>query len=157
MVMRIPYYPSREFRIKKLLEIFEPPSGSKIIDLGSGDGRVLREFARRYDDVLLYGIEKDPILINISKKLSEEFNNITINRGDLFKEDLSNYNIVYTYLTTEALERLRDKAINFIKKGGVWIALDYRIPRIKPVLVIELDKWHKYYIYGDERKVKFNF
>ena len=133
--------------MEKLLEVFEPRSGAKIIDLGSGDGRVLRYIASRYDDVKLVGIEKDPVLYKVSKKLSEGYNNIEIIRDNLFNIDLEGFDIVYTYLTREALKRLRDKARIFIENGGVWIALDYPIPGLKPREVIKLDKWHKYYIY----------
>ncbi len=146
--MRIPYYPSRESRVKKLLEVFEPEPNSKIIDLGSGDGRVLREFANKYDDIKLYGIEKDWKLVYISRNLSKEFKNIDIKQGNLFDVPLDNYDVVYTYLTVDALRRLRNKAVKFVDRGGTWIALDYRIPGLKPVVVIDLDKWHKYYIYS---------
>lgn len=150
--MRIPYYPSRESRLKRLLEVFEPWPGSSIADLGSGDGRVLRAIASKFDDVMLYGYEKDPILLDVSRRLSEGYDNIQFVNADLFNVDISKHDIIYSYLTPEALKRLRNKAIDFLEKGGIWIALDYKIPGVKPYIVIELDKWHKYYIYSWSRK-----
>ncbi len=149
--MRIPYYPSRESRVKKLLEVFEPKSGVKIIDLGSGDGRILRILSSKYDDIYLYGVEKDKVLFDISNKLSKGYGNIKIFNGDLFHVDISRYDIVYTYLTSDALKRLRDRAEDFLSRGGTWIALDYSIPGIKPRHIIKLDGWHKYYIYYFEK------
>ncbi len=152
--MRIPYYPSRESRLKHLLEVFEPEPGSSIADLGSGDGRVLRVIASKFDDIELYGYEKDPILVEVSRRLSEGYRNIHFFNMDLFNVDLSKHDIIYSYLTPEALGRLRNKALEFIESGGIWIALDYRIPNVKPSVVIELDKWHRYYIYsGNHEKL----
>ncbi len=150
--MRIPYYPSRESRLKRLLEVFEPEPGSSIADLGSGDGRVLRIIASKFDDIELYGYEKDPLLVDVSRRLSEGYGNIHFFNMDLFSVDLSKHDIIYSYLTPEALGRLRNKAIEFIEDGGIWIALDYRIPNVKPSVVIELDKWHRYYIYSGNRE-----
>ncbi|HIE37307.1 TPA: hypothetical protein EYP83_03975 [Candidatus Geothermarchaeota archaeon] len=156
--MKIPYYPSRESRLRRLLDIFEPESGAKIVDLGSGDGRVLRLFADRYDDIYLFGYERDKRLIEVSRRLSREYDRIKIIGADLFKADLSRYDIVYTYLTRDALNRLRDKAVEFLGNGGIWIALDYPIPGIKPAIVIELDRWHRYFIYGyDNNRVRKMF
>jgi len=153
--MRIPYYPSRESRLKRLLDIFVPEPGSRIVDLGSGDGRVLRAIASKFDDVYLHGYEKDARLVRVAKSLSRNYKNIEVYNADLFEVDITKYDIVYTYLTPEALDRLRRKANQFLEDGGVWIALDYKIPGVKPSLVIYLDKWHRYYIYSfDDRRAK---
>ena len=138
--------------MKRLLEVFEPEPGSSIADLGSGDGRVLRAIASKFDDVELYGYEKDPILVEVSRRLSEGYENIHVVNTDLFNVDLSRHDIIYSYLTPEALRRLRDKALDFIDQGGIWIALDYRIPGVRPSIVLELDKWHRYYIYSGSLK-----
>lgn len=150
--MKIPYYPSKQDAIRKLLEVYIPPSGTNILDLGSGDARVLIEIAKRYDDAILVGVEKNPLLIEASmRKIGRlGLKNIKLIHADMFKVDLDDYDVIYAYLTRDALNKLRPRLVNFIMEGKEIFTYDIAIPGVKPYEVYRIDtlsKRHKLYRY----------
>ena len=158
---KIPYYPSRWEAIKELLKIYVPNSGERIVDLGSGDARVLTTLALRYDDIRLVGVEKDPKLVLASNRRIRRLNlaNIDILQQDLFKYPITRENIdtIYAYLTKDALRMLKPKLQEFIKNDGLIILLDFKIPGLKPDLkttIKGLDEIHKLFIYGNKRRLR---
>jgi len=150
--MYIPYYPTRWETIKKLVSILEIPSKARFIDLGSGGGRVISQIASKYDDVEVYGIEKNPLLVNAAKHYLDKYNiKATVIKGDLFKVNLNDFDIVYAYLTTDALNRLRYRIKNIIDRGKIFITFDFNVPGIRPTLTVNIDKLpgnHRIYFYG---------
>ncbi len=149
-MMRIPYYPSREEAIKTLLKTINIKPGSKFMDLGCGDSRILIELARKYDDIKLYGVDINPYLVNIGRRRANRLrlNNIFIQQGNLFNQDLNNFDIIYVYLTRDALKKLYNKFVDFLNKGGEIIAYDIPIPNIIPAEIIPVEKTHgKHYLY----------
>src|SRR5882672_3428464 len=60
-----PYVPSRKDSIKKMLVLANLKPGDKVVDLGSGDGRIVIAFARNGIDA--HGYEISPALVLWSK------------------------------------------------------------------------------------------
>ena len=60
---------SRKESLKKLFEVVAIPGGSTLLDIGSGDGRVLSEFLRMHPHNFGIGIEKGlfPYLLSCIK------------------------------------------------------------------------------------------
>lgn len=147
----IPYYPTREEVLKKLYRIIIPKNNAKIMDLGSGDGRIIELFAKNYDDVLLYGVEKNPVLAGISKKRLRKFGDkVSIIENDFFQHDLNKYDIIYSYLTRKAYSKLQYKISDFIDSGGVLITYDIPITKLRPTLRIPMEtvgNKHSLYVY----------
>ena len=153
----IPYYPSRIESIKYLVRYYNPRPGERILDLGSGDARSLIEFARRYDDIKLYGVEINNSLIDASRRRIKRLGldtRIEILKGDLFNFNFMGFDTLYTYLTKEAYRRLLPKIINFLESGGRIIAYNISIPKLKPVEIIRIPDLsnHRYLIY-DKRNI----
>lgn len=161
MSIKIPFVPSKQEIIKKLMEIYIPRSNERIVDLGSGDARVLISIANKYDDVRLFGIEKDPLLINIAHKKIWRCNlwdNINISKQDIFHINITrkNYDTIYAYLTNQALTKLKPKLIKFIHEGGLLILNDFKLPNLKPDLIIPVrieSGTHYIYVYGNKNRL----
>jgi SAM-dependent methyltransferase len=92
---------------------------SKFIDLGSGDGRIVIEFAKKnYES---YGIEMNPFLVFLSKlKIRKEgLKNVKIIWGNFWKMNLTQFDIIYFYqyklankfLTKKLLKHSKNKII----------------------------------------------
>ena len=108
----IPYYPTPMNVVDKMIEVASLKPGDKLIDLGSGDARIPIRAAQIYDDIKCHGVEINPVLVSSSMKKIKKLNlegRVNIFRGDLFKIDLSRFNVITLYLTPEALSILSRK------------------------------------------------
>jgi cyclopropane fatty-acyl-phospholipid synthase-like methyltransferase len=113
--------------VTRLVELADVPRGASWIDLGSGDGKILIEAARRYG-IKGVGIERiAPLRIwsRIKIRLAHA-NDITIRSGDFFKEDLSKYDVVSFYLLPMTTEELLPKLQRELKPGA--LLLFHRYP-----------------------------
>ncbi len=155
---RVVYLPSDKEFVKRLLRVYEPSPGVKILDLGSGDGRILESFLDKYSDIKAFGVEINPNLVSLSRRRLSRFKDIAqIKLGNMYNVNLSDYDVVYTYLTRNALFNLRPNINKLLSSGGILIAHDYPVPGIRPSLtdVVDLSgKKHYIFIYFDKDRVK---
>ncbi len=158
MPRRVVYYPSDKDFLNHLVKFIEPPSGAHLVDLGCGDGRVLHVFGRHYDDIRVTGVEIDPNLVRVARqKLSSIGDRAKVIKGDLFKENLERYDIIYAYLTRDALSHMRNKLIRFLYEGGLLVTHDYPVPGLEPSRVHLIDlggKKHYIFLYFDKERVR---
>ncbi len=157
---KIPFYPSKWEVVEKLSRIYVPRPSERIVDLGSGDARILITLASKYDDIKLLGIEKNSKLVNASRRRIQRLNlgNVEILNQDLFNYKISKEKIdtVYAYLTKDALLKLKPKLVKFIENNGLIILLDFNIPKLKPSITIPINTasgryW--LYIYGNKDRI----
>ncbi len=79
-----PYVPAKMHDIKQAFEdLYELSYDDTVLDLGSGDGRVLREVSRRGGKAV--GYEMHPILVAVSRWLSRKDANVKIVQGNFWK------------------------------------------------------------------------
>ena len=106
-----PWVPTSREVIYTMLTMSEVKPGEIVYDLGSGDGRVLIAAARRFD-ARAVGVEMDVFrylwslsavaLLGLRKR-------VRIIRGNLFEIDLSEADVVFSYLLQNTNDRLKDK------------------------------------------------
>ena len=108
--------------------------GDRILDLGSGDGRVLFEIQKENNinklDIKLFGYEISPILVLYSKiKQAILFKRgITFDVLNIFELDFSEYNKIYCYLDAKSIKIIENK-INKTMENNVYMELySYRFP-----------------------------
>lgn len=78
-----PYVPSRRRDLVRMFDELYPITASDVvIDVGSGDGIILREASRRGAKAV--GYEINPILVAISKLLSRNDENVTVTMANFW-------------------------------------------------------------------------
>jgi len=102
-------------------------------DLGSGDGRILVEAAKK--GIKVVGIEQNRLLNWIAKRKTRKLKNVKIIQGDIFKQDLSKTSIIVAYLSQKVAERLQKKIEKEVKKGTRIILIDHAFIDWKPIRV----------------------
>ncbi len=149
---RIPFVPSPHDVVEKMLSLADPRSDELLIDLGSGDGRIVISAAENYRCSAL-GVEIDKDLVGKAKEkiLRKSPINAQIVHGDLFNFDFSKADVVTLYLLPSTLEILKPKLLS-LKKGARIVCHDFAIPGVKPSDVIFTKSWftnkvHKIYVY----------
>lgn len=150
----IPFVPSPLSVAKRMLEIAELHEGETLLDLGSGDGRILIAAVEWFGAKKAIGIEIREDLVRaarneIRKKGLED--RALVIQGDFFQVPIDEADVVVLYLTRQALESLRPKLESRLKQGTRIVCHDYEIKGWKPAKVEKLRLWrfwpHKIYLY----------
>jgi len=110
----VPYVPTPYKIIKRMIVLANIEPDDKIIDLGSGSGRIILKIACRYPNEVT-GIDNSAVLILLTKArfwLKKIFGLIKskkyqIIKGDFLNFNLNGYNLVFCFLTNTAMEKLK--------------------------------------------------
>jgi precorrin-6B methylase 2 len=106
----VPYVPTPKKIIRTMIEMAEVQKNEKIVDLGSGTGKIIIAAAKQHKNNLIVGVEKSFILRTVTKfrLLFHPIlkKRIQIIKHDFFNLDLRSFNVVFCFLTPEALRIL---------------------------------------------------
>lgn len=129
-----PYVPTPQKRVKKMLELAQLKPGEKLVDLGSGDGRILIEAAKLGAEAI--GYEIDPFLVLKSKKEIKKQgleNKIKIYRRSFWQADLKEADVVTFYGITGIMKRMEKKLLKELKPGARVCCYVFSFPKWKPI------------------------
>ncbi|MHA1373071.1 MAG: class I SAM-dependent methyltransferase [Promethearchaeota archaeon] len=121
-------------------------SPQKLIDLGAGNGNIIIFSALNYG-ISSLGIEINDILINEikerikilkEKKLnsSKILHKVVIKKGDLFQQDLSNFDFVYLF-SLPTMQKYLKHVFLTAKEGTIVISYKYPLDEFDSILKLE--------------------
>ncbi len=118
----------------------------RFIDLGCGFSGALSYLSRRFIDARFEGVETAPMVFLVSwfRSLMGKFK---VRYCDIWKTDLSQYDVVYCFLSPVPMPELWIKAQREMTRGSHLVSNTFVIPGVKPDRVIELNDWRKSSIY----------
>jgi len=131
-----PYVPTSKKRIKEILKTADLKKGKLFIELGSGDGRIVRTAVNQYQ-VKGIGVDINPLLIFWAKILGSK--NIDFKVEDIFKTDLRKADYLYIFLMPKLIEDLKEKLEKELKKGTVVISHGFPIEYWQKKLYKKID------------------
>ena len=105
--------------VERMLRLAEPKPGEYLIDLGSGDGRIVIEAAKRYGTRGL-GVDIDPRLVKLARDNARKAGVEPLARfevQDFFEMDLRGASIVTAYLLPDVNLKLMPKLLEQLKPG----------------------------------------
>ena len=106
-----PYLPIHTKYLRSINNKLDIKPGITVVDLGSGDGKILVEAAKRGATVI--GYEINPLLAWISKlRLRKWQSHATIYRKNLFEADLSKADIIFIFGINGMMDRLSKKLLH---------------------------------------------
>ena len=127
-----PFIPSfRRKRVKSVQSVIEFVSkialGNKMADIGSGDGRVVIEFAKQGFESM--GIEINPFLVLWSRLKIKRLGlkNANIIRKNFWKYDFTGFDVVYVFQLTSVNAMLTDKFYKELKTGAIVISAGFQM------------------------------
>lgn len=107
----VPYFPTPQPAVEKMLAMAEIKSGDYLIDLGSGDGRIPITAAKLYG-IRALGVDLDPARIiqaNESAKQERVADKAVFREQDLFETDLGEATIITMFLLGSVNLKLRPR------------------------------------------------
>jgi len=121
------FIPTSSIRVKTFLDAIPMSSQNLLVDLGCGDGRVLRAARKRYG-VKTLGFEINPFAYFTAKLRSLGVQGITIRWRDFWDEDLKDANVVFCYLFPDVMKRLAEKLEAELHPGTWVVSCNFPIP-----------------------------
>ena len=134
------WVPSPPEVIAAMLELADVRPTDVVYDLGSGEGEIVIEAARRYG-VRAVGVEIDPErLDNAHKKAAAAgvTDRVTFVQRDLFEADISEATVVTLYLFPDVNARLRPKLVRELRPGTRIVSHDYGLGDWTPEKTVEV-------------------
>jgi hypothetical protein len=149
-----PYLPTPMSIVDQMLQAGQLKPGETMFDLGSGDGRIVIEAARKYKANAI-GVELDDALAASS---TEKIANLGLAKtariihGDLLGQDYSSADLITVYLWPEANQKVARMLEGQIKKGARVVSHDFEMAPWKPTSVITIPddgtgRSHMLYVY----------
>ncbi|UCF92769.1 MAG: class I SAM-dependent methyltransferase [Desulfobacterales bacterium] len=129
------YVSSSRVRIAAFLDAVPMPAGQLLIDLGCGDGRVLRQARARYD-VRAVGYEINPLAYLQARLRCWGLKDVGIRRQNFWRTRLSEADVVFCYLYPDVMGRLSDKLNAELKPGAVVVSCNFALPGWTPAKVV---------------------
>ena len=136
----VPFVVSPPEVVDRMLRLGDPKPGELVIDLGSGDGRIVIEAAKRYKARGL-GVDIDPTLVAKATENAKRAGVESLARfevRDLFETDLREASVVTMYLLPEFNQKLAPALLQQLKPGSRVVSHDYDMGRWLPDETIEL-------------------
>ncbi|MCK9200173.1 MAG: class I SAM-dependent methyltransferase [Gallionella sp.] len=143
---QVPLYLSSN-KVWRALEDFLPQHGTgfRFVDLGSGLGGVLTHLSGVRPDGQYTGVESAPLpfLWSWLRIRFGGHRQCAVHWGSLWDCDLSQYDVVFAYLSPVPMKRLWHKARAEMRPGSVFISSTFAVPEQSPHDTVQVDDLHR--------------
>jgi SAM-dependent methyltransferase len=145
-----PYVPSPTSVVSDMLTLASVGPGDFVIDLGSGDGRIVLTAAKVFG-ARGFGVEIRDELVKLSNEAAHKqgvADRVKFMTQDLFKTDVSQATVLTMYLLPNTVNMLSEKLLKELKPGTRIISHDYPLSGWLPERTVEMDLQEKVSISG---------
>jgi hypothetical protein len=122
-------------RIRACLGAVPMESGQTFVDLGCGDGRVLRAVRKCYGANAV-GYEVNPLAYVTARLRSLDTQGIRVRWCNFWNQDLSYADVIFCYLFPDVMGRLGSKLEGELQPGARVISCNFPIPGWSPQQVL---------------------
>ncbi|XP_001663417.2 protein FAM173B [Aedes aegypti] len=136
----LPYVPATAKQIDNVLtSVRRAGAPDKLLDIGSGDGRIVIAAAKRLQ-LEAHGVELNPWLVYYSRLAALKggvFGQTKFYRKDLWKYDISGYNNIVIFGVEQMMADLEKKIEHEAKPDSTIIACRFPFPTLQPTKTID--------------------
>lgn len=125
----VPYFPTPQPLVERMLEMAEVKESDFLIDLGCGDGRIPVTAAQRYGATAL-GVDFEAQRIVEANENAEKagvVRKVTFRKENLFDTDISNASVLTLYLSLSINIKLRPRILQALKPGARVLSHDFNM------------------------------
>jgi SAM-dependent methyltransferase len=142
----VPFVPTPYETVEEMLKLADVGPGDYVIDLGSGDGRIVIAAARR--GAYGHGIDIDPKRISEAKKNASKAgmeNRVLFMEGNLFETDFSRASVITMYLLNSVNMKLRPNLLKNLRPGTRIVSYYFNMNDWEPDKRIEVNNSDVYF------------
>jgi hypothetical protein len=153
---RVPYVPTPQEVVERMLAMAKVGPGDYLIDLGSGDGRIVVTAAKKYG-ARGFGVDLNPERIreaNENARQAGVTDKVAFYQRNLFETDLSQATVITMYLLPRVNVELRPKLLQ-LAPGTRLVSHDFDMGDWRPDAHATVDAKEKYGAVGGKSEVYF--
>ncbi|QDX82560.1 hypothetical protein B9N43_15750 [Denitratisoma sp. DHT3] len=132
---RVPLYLSTQATAESIKGLL-PPHPCSVIDLGCGNGQLLKRLALMRPDCTFRGIEHAPLTWLWARINTAGRTNVRIHLGNFWHTDLSPFETAYAFLSPVPMAKLWQKAQSEMRPGSRLISNSFAIPDTPPAEIV---------------------
>lgn len=152
----VPYVPTPQEVVERMLEIAKVGPQDYLIDLGSGDGRIVVTAAKKFG-ARGFGVDLNPVRIKESVEnaaIAGVSDRVAFHQRNLFETDLSDASVITMYLLPRVNLELRPKLLS-LKPGTRVVSHDFSMDDWKPDAFVDMQVKEKYGSAGGDSSIYF--
>ena len=153
---RVPYVPTPHDVVAKMLEMVRVTSSDYLIDLGSGDGRIVVTAAKKHG-ARGFGVDINPTRVAEAVENAQKngvTDKVAFYQRDLFQTDLTQATVISLYLLPRVNLELRPKLLD-LKPGTRIVSHDFSMGDWKPDTFVQMHSREKYTGAGGDSEIYF--
>lgn len=132
---RVPLYLSTQATAESIKGLL-PPHPCSVIDLGCGNGQLLKRLALMRPDCIFQGIEHAPLTWVWARINTARRTNVKIHLGNFWHVDLGQFETAYAFLSPVPMAKLWQKAQSEMRSGSRLISNSFAIPDTPPTEIV---------------------
>lgn len=127
---RVPLYLSNRPTTAALAALI--PSGPCfVLDLGCGDGSLLRQLSRARPDCAFVGVEHAPLSWAVARLVNLDRDNVEVRYGDFWRQPLTPFDLVYAFLSPVPMADLWRKVGQEMRPGTLLVSNSFAVPELR--------------------------
>jgi hypothetical protein len=141
----VPYVPTPQEVVERMLALAKVTASDYVIDLGSGDGRIVITAAKKFG-ARGFGVDIDPQRVaesNENARKAGVADRVTFYQRDLFETDLGEATVITMYLLPRVNLALRPRLLE-LKPGTRIVSHDFSMEDWQPDAHVVVDAKDKY-------------
>jgi SAM-dependent methyltransferase len=139
---RVPLYLSSREAGEKLAELVPQTTDARLLDLGCGFGGLLQQVRGLRPTATLEGVEIAPLPALVAWLRLRGSARCKVRRGDFWRMDLSEYDVVYAFLSPAPMAALWDKVRCEMRPGSLFVSNSFAVPGVEPHRAVPLGSAH---------------
>lgn len=122
-----PFLPTLKAKNEDIFELLDLRAGQTLLELGSGDGRILRAAAER--GITGIGYELNPLLVLWSRLRNRKYREfMTVHWGNYWQTELPKADAIYVFLLDKYMEKLDNKIIQERQGRLKLVSFAFKVP-----------------------------
>jgi hypothetical protein len=145
-----PYVPSPQSVVADMLRYADVGANDFLIDLGSGDGRIVLTAAKVFG-ARGFGVDIKEELVKRANEAAQQeglADRVRFVKQDLFETDISQASVVTMYLLPDTVNMLKEKFLKELRPGTRIVSHDYPLTGWIPEKYVQMDLEDKVQISG---------
>jgi SAM-dependent methyltransferase len=152
-----PYVPTPWKIVEEMLNLADIRAGDFVMDLGSGDGRLVISAAERFG-ARGYGVDIDPALVKLANENAAKAGvaaRVRFEERDLFETRLGEATVLTLYLLPHTVTQLVPRILAEMRPGARVVSHDYPLGPLQPDRHLQFELPEKVAISGTTRTVLY--